>query len=124
MHGPSDAPDGWVTVLTVASPLAGTVSRSGNAGGAEEATVMLDLGSAIAAYPEAARGVRVLHLRTQYPADSVMKPSLGRTPNDPSIGVPGARQVNLPDTLNHMTALHYVAERVADGTWVQWLDSP
>ncbi|MBL8951404.1 MAG: hypothetical protein JNK82_11535, partial [Myxococcaceae bacterium] len=38
-------------LFTVASPLAGTVRRAGNADGSAEATLMLDLGSRIRGYP-------------------------------------------------------------------------
>jgi hypothetical protein len=66
----------------------------------------------------------VLHLRTQPPGDPVMKPYRGHVPNDPSVGVPGATVVNLPETLDHCGALQYVAGRVADGSWAAWLSPP
>ncbi len=104
-------------VLTVASPLAGMNDRARNPGGREEARFVLDFGSAITEYPVAPIAAAVVHLRTQYPADPVMKPNAGRAPNDPLVGVPGARQVDLPAELTHDGALVYVAHKIADGTW-------
>lgn len=112
----------WVTVMTVASPLHGTVRRAGNMSGRQEATFMLDMGSTISGYPAAAPGVRVLHLRSSPKSDAVMRPSGDLMPNDPTIGVPGAPQIDLPDTLDHAGALVYVADRIADGSWAQWLE--
>lgn len=124
MRGPAGVTGPWVTVLTAASPLAGTVRRTGNPEGREESTFMLDLGTRITTYPAAAEGVRVIHLRSQYPADNIMVPSGDLLPNDPKIGVPGAPQLDLPDHLDHAGAMVYVAGRVADGTWVEWLAPP
>ncbi len=44
----------WVTVLTVASPLAGTVPRAPNAEGKEALAFVLDLGTSIPVYPRSA----------------------------------------------------------------------
>lgn len=121
---PPQAKKPFITLITVASPLAGTVGTRGNKDGRPEGTFMLDLGSAIQGYPAPADGVRALHLRTSYPADHVMKVTDGFAPNNPAIGIPGARQVNLPETLGHSEALVYAARRVADGTWMAWLEEP
>jgi pimeloyl-ACP methyl ester carboxylesterase len=110
-----------IDVLTVASPLAGTVRRAGNADGAQEAAMMLDLGSRIASYPVAAPAVHVVHLRTHAPADHVMQAAGDLVPNDPKIGVPGAPQVDLPDTLGHSEALDFVVEALIAGRAQAWL---
>jgi pimeloyl-ACP methyl ester carboxylesterase len=108
--------------LTVASPLAGMTERAPNEGGRAEAKFMLDFGTQIAGYPIAPMAMAIAHLRTQYPGDSVMKPTATHTPNDPRIGVPGARQIDLPATLTHDAALVHVAEKIADGTWRAWFE--
>ena len=83
---------------------------------------MLDLGSAITAYPPAAINVSVAHLRTSYPADHVMEPSReGHKPNDPGVFVPGAYVHDLPSSLGHDEALAYVVGRLAAGSWRRWL---
>ena len=41
-------------------------------------------------------------------------------PNDLAVGIPGARQINLPSELGHDEALVHVAWKVADGSWVTW----
>ncbi len=120
----STKPGPWVTLLTVASPLAGTVARKGNPDGGEESVFMLDLGTQIAHYPAPSRGVRVVHLRTHAPADAIMKPTGGVLPNDPTVGVPGAPQLELPGELTHAGAMIYVAEEVAADRWKQWRDGP
>ncbi|MBK7864701.1 MAG: hypothetical protein IPJ65_40095 [Archangiaceae bacterium] len=122
VQAPPGAPGPWLTVATIAAPLAGEVAgprRSSE----EELLVMLDFGAA-QRYPRPAPGVRVLHLRTQLPGDPMMKPVLGHLPNDVRVGVPGARQVDLPPSLNHNGALVYVARRLADGSFEGWLDEP
>ena len=121
---PSESPDDAVTVVTVASPLAGNVNRARAKDGAVEGRFMLDLGSRITEYPPAPRGVRGLHLRTSYPADNVMKPNGDFIPNDPKVGIPGARQVSLPAELGHVEAYGYVVRKFADGTWLGWLENP
>jgi hypothetical protein len=59
--------------------------------------------------------VRVVHLRTQAPADVSMMGLPAHPPNDPSVGVPGAPQINLPAKLNHDGALIYVIRALMDG---------
>ena len=113
----------WVTVLTVASPLAGTVKRAPNADGKEQLAFVLDLGTSIPAYPAAAPGVHAVHLRTHPPADSIMEPYGGLCPNDPGIGVPGAPQLDLPEGLDHPGALQFVVGEVACGRWKLWRDA-
>lgn len=113
-----------IDVWTVASPLAGTVRRAGNADGKAEATLMLDLGSRITQYPAAAPGVNVKHLRTSAPADHIMVPSGDLLPNDPKVGVPGAPQLDLPADLTHEGALTYVVKQLVAGEASQWLSSP
>ena len=111
----------WVHLITVASPLAGTVRRTGNADGSQEAVFMLDLGTRILAYPAAARGVHVVHLRTHAPADPIMQNSGDLFPNDVHIGVPGAAQVELPGELGHSDALVFVAREMVAGRGSEWL---
>ena len=108
-------------VWTVASPLAGTVRRAGNADGRAEAVLFLDLGSRITQYPVAARGVSVKHLRTSAPADHIMAPSGDLLPNDPTIGVPGAPQLDLPGGLSHGDALVWVVGQLSRGEAGLWL---
>jgi pimeloyl-ACP methyl ester carboxylesterase len=111
----------WLTIMTVASPLAGTAQVPPRDDGREEALFVWDLGHPIASYPRAARGVRVVHLRTSAPADKFMEPVGGHLPNDPRVGVRGAVQEDLPARLTHDAALAYVTERLADGSWTEWL---
>lgn len=110
-----------VTMITVASPLAGTNTKSGNSDGREEANVMFDVGTKLPAYPPAANGVKVLHLRTSFPSDPVMKPVDGHRPNDPKVGVTGAPQLTLPEQLDHCGALQYVFEHFRAGDVSEWL---
>lgn len=113
---PASWGDKPVVIVTVASPLAGTVDRARNTDGRAEAKFILDLGSAISSYPAAARGVTAVHLRTQYPADGVMKPTAGgHRPNEPGIGVPGARELEVPADVGHVPALAWAAEELASG---------
>ncbi|HEV8324202.1 MAG TPA: hypothetical protein VG389_21470 [Myxococcota bacterium] len=102
-----------VHVVTVAAPLAGTGERKGRSDGAEEAKFLLDLGTSLPPYAAAAAGVDVTHLRTHWPADTVMKPDEhGRAPNDPTWAVPGARVVELPAELTHDGALLFAARAI------------
>jgi pimeloyl-ACP methyl ester carboxylesterase len=105
-----------VRVYTVAAPLAGTGDRKVNRDGSPEATFMLDLGTDIKAYPAAAPRLEVTHLRTTFPSDTVMKPNRkGHAPNERGIGVPGAREVDLPVKLGHDDSLLWVARELAEG---------
>ncbi|MBK7865155.1 MAG: hypothetical protein IPJ65_42475 [Archangiaceae bacterium] len=112
-----------IHVLTVASPLAGTVRRAGNPDGSQEATMMLDLGTRIAGYPPAAANVHVAHLRTHAPADHIMVPSGDLLPNDPKIGVPNGEQLELPGELSHSGALGYVVDELIAGRAAGWLNA-
>ncbi len=111
-------------LMTVASPLAGMNDRKPNSDGHPEARFMLDFGTRIAAYPPAPPEIAAVHLRTQNPGDQVMQPTPLHERNDPKIGIPGARQINLPASLTHDGSLLYVAQRVADGTWREWFSRP
>ncbi len=115
-----------LVVLTVASPLAGTqLFSSPLAEGRAQPSFFFDLGAEIFRYPPSGPGVEVYHLRTQYPADRVMRRTpLGGLPNDRSVKVPGARQIDLPPSIGHVEALGYVAQRLVDGTWSSWRRSP
>ncbi len=110
-----------VVIFTVASPLAGTGHLPGDPEGRQQRMLARDLGTAIASYPPAAPGVRVVHLRSFAPSDSVMEPRDGHLPNDPRVGVPNAPQIDLPSDLDHTQALIHVVRRVVDGSWRQWL---
>ena len=113
-----------IYMMTVAAPLAGMNDRAPNADGRAEARFMLDFDTRISGYPAAPGSVAMVHLRTQYPGDEVMKPTPLHQRNDPKIGVPGARQIDLPATLTHDGSLVYVARKVADGTWRGWFEEP
>jgi pimeloyl-ACP methyl ester carboxylesterase len=103
-------------ILTVASPLAGSGMRTGLDVEDDNTRFLMHLGGVIPGYPEAAARVSVVHLRTQWPADSAMKPnSAGYSPNDPSAVVKGARLVELPDTVDHDTSLLHVARELVAG---------
>lgn len=116
---PETARDGAVKMLTVASPLAGTMNRA-RTEGRNESRFMLDLGTRFRRYPEAARGVRAVHLRTSFPADKVMEPQGEFVPNDRAVGLPGAPQVDLPAELGHVESLSWVARKIGDGSWREW----
>lgn len=109
--------DVQLEVVTVASPLAGTMARP------EEKSpfFLFDLGSRLAPYQPASDNVKVVHLRTSWPADRWMKP--GRDGVKPSAAsVPGATVVDLPDELSHVGALLWVANRISRDGWDHWLD--
>lgn len=91
----------------------------------EEERFLLEMGGAFRNYAPAGKGIEVFHLRTQAPADPVMRPLReGRLPNDPRVGVPGAFQVNLPSDVGHDPSLLFATERLEDGSWVKWRRSP
>lgn len=113
-----------VTVITVASPLAGTGHLAARPRGEQHHGMVVDLGTRIESYPAAAPGVRVVHLRTHYPADTAMEPNDGHAPNAPGVGVPGALHIELPQHLDHTQAFIHVAGKIADGSWRQWLTPP
>jgi hypothetical protein len=105
-------------VLTVASPLAGTGYRSGQDNQDDESDLRLiyELGAAQVGYQAAPYGVSVIHFRTQFPSDKVMKPNMfGHIPNERGIGVAGAREVDLPAELTHESSLLYVAQELVAG---------
>lgn len=111
-------------LMTVASPLAGTSERARNSDGRAEARFMLDLGSDITRYPTPPTALAAVHLRTQYPGDQVMKPKGTHLPNDPAVGLAGARQVDLPPELTHDGSVEWVAHRIAEGSWRAWFPGP
>jgi predicted alpha/beta hydrolase family esterase len=119
---PLSARGPWVTVLTVASPLAGKMTFQPPPSGRQEKMFMLDLGTRITAYPPPARGIRVVHLRTHSPADPMMDPVADLVPNDPAVGVPGAPQLDLPGGLDHPGALEYVVTEISNNRWLGWRD--
>lgn len=105
-----------LTVITVASPLAGVGARPDVDDTDDRTQFFNDLGAVIHGYPAAAPNVKVLHLRTQYPGDRVMKPSrAGYQPNALSAVVKGSTLVDLPPTLSHDDSLQYVANQLAAG---------
>jgi pimeloyl-ACP methyl ester carboxylesterase len=113
MHLSPQAPR--VEVLTVASPLAGTGMQPEQEPDAE-ARFLVELGGSYPPYPRSAQEVTVVHLRTHAPSDPVMRSSpSGHWPNDPWVGVRGARQVDLPEPLGHDEALGYVSAQLGDG---------
>jgi hypothetical protein len=98
------------------------MSRQPASTGEAQLFFLFDLGTRVSGYPEVARSVHVWHLRTAYPGDEVMRPgSDGVSPNDRSIGVPGAIQFDLPTQLSHVGSLTYVARRMAREHWLDWL---
>jgi hypothetical protein len=111
----------WLTLLTVASPLAGTSGVPLGKAAPQQVRLFGLMGLRNTYYPQAAAGVRVVHLRTSARSDTYMRPSGEHIPNDRSIGVPGAPQIDLPEELDHPGSLVYVAKRIADGTWTEWL---
>lgn len=119
-----EVPDGQsVEVVTVASPLAGTLARPADAHDAQ-LFFLFDLGTRLTHYPPAAPRVAVWHLRTSYPSDRVMKPGEdGVSPNEPLTGVPGATTVDLAPQLSHVGALTWVARRIGRRGWDAWLGS-
>ncbi len=106
--------------LTVAAPLAGVNVRPSLPNGEARERFMLDFATDITSYPVAPAAMSIVHLRTRFPSDVVMKPVGTHSPNDVNVGIPGARQVDLPGNLTHCGALQFVAGRIADGTWLEW----
>jgi pimeloyl-ACP methyl ester carboxylesterase len=120
---PRESPDDALTILTVASPLAGTIARHpAPTEFKREPHFLLGMATRIASYPSPPRGVRAVHLRTSWPADPLMERAGDFVPHDPEVGIPGARQVDLPKELGHDEALVHVAWKLADGTWTRWFD--
>jgi hypothetical protein len=114
---------GALKLMTVSSPLAGTMNRVRHPDGKTESRFMLDLGTRFTAYNKPPAGVQAVHLRTSYPADKVMQPQGDFIPNDPKVGIPGAAQIDLPRELGHVEALTWVAKKIADGSWRAWFPS-
>ncbi|MBL8949824.1 MAG: hypothetical protein JNK82_03545 [Myxococcaceae bacterium] len=105
-----------VTLITVASPLAGVGARPEIQDADDHMHFFNDLGTTHRSYPAASAGVAVLHLRTQYPGDVIMKPTrAGYSPNAPSAVVKGSRVLDLPGTLGHDDSLLYVARELRAG---------
>ncbi len=105
-----------VTLITVASPLAGVGARPEIENADDHMHFFNDLGTTHRGYPAASSGATVLHLRTHYPADAVMAPTrAGYSPNALSAVVKGARVLDLPDTLGHDDSLLYVARQLELG---------
>ncbi|MBK7862811.1 MAG: hypothetical protein IPJ65_30235 [Archangiaceae bacterium] len=117
-------PDGvtgdWLTLITVASPLAGTSRVPSGGSPPPDRPLMLELGVKIDSYPDPVPGVRAVHLRSSAQSDGFMRPSGDHLPNDPKVGVPGAPQIDLPAGLDHSQALIYVAKKIGDGTWSEY----
>ncbi|MBL8954222.1 MAG: hypothetical protein JNK82_25820 [Myxococcaceae bacterium] len=121
---PAEAPTDWLTVVTAASPLAGT-TRAPSARPLSEQRLMRVLGSNNdIPFPEPVKGVRVVHLRSSAQSDGYMRPSGDHLPNDPKVGSPGAPQIDLPAELNHSQALVFAAKKIGDGSWVEWFAAP
>ncbi|MGQ0507354.1 MAG: alpha/beta fold hydrolase [Myxococcaceae bacterium] len=112
---PTDEGHPRLYVLTVASPLAGVGYRE-RENDNDDTRLINDLGTAQQTYPAAAPGVNVLHYRTQFPADTVMKPNVfGHEPNQRGVGVKGARELDVPVTLGHNLSLLHVARELVAG---------
>lgn len=111
----------WLTLLTVASPLAGTDRVPPGRNTPEQRPLMLELGIKITEYPKPVFGVHVVHLRSSAESDEFMRPSGTHQPNDPAVGVPGAPQIDLPVKLDHSEALVFVAKKIGDGSYKEWL---
>ncbi len=121
---PADVQGNWLTLITAASPLAGT-SRLPVPKPISEQRLMGVLGrNNDAPFPEPVKGVRVVHLRSSAQSDGYMRPSGDHLPNDPKVGSPGAPQIDLPVELDHTQALVFAAKKVADGTWTEWFTAP
>ena len=116
-----DLPDDvQLEVVTVASPLAGTMARPE----ADSPFFLFDLGTRLKGSKEPSDHVRVVHLRTSYPADKWMRPGPdGVAPNAAEAGVPGATVVDLPEELSHVGALLWVTRRISKQGWDHWLDA-
>ena len=109
-------------VMTVAAALAGMDDHPPNPGARPKPASCSTSETHMTEYPVAPMSMASVHLRTQYPGDQVMKPTAQHAPNDPKVGIPGARQIDLPARLTHGGARKYVAEKIADGTWRAWFD--
>lgn len=124
LKAPPDVTGDWLTLITVASPLAGTNRVPAGRTPPAQRPLMYELGVAIPGYPEPVPGVRVVHLRTSAKSDEFMGPSGPNgthLPNDPKIGSPGAPMFDLPEDLSHGDSLIYVAKKISDGTYLEWL---
>lgn len=106
-------PEHTLTVLTVASPLAGVNEGGERIRGVARPKILFDLGGKIDGYPAADPTVRFVHLRTDPIADGVMRlRPQAHSPNDPRIGVPSAAQLDLPPHLGHVDAFVWVARNL------------
>lgn len=101
-----------LSVYTVASPLAGKDKAGSRAERLALESIAIDLGKRLD-YPDSGPGVHYVHLHTSDLSDPVMKASeRGHRPNDPSVGVPGAVHVALPDSLGHVEAFDWFVRRL------------
>ncbi|MBL8954159.1 MAG: hypothetical protein JNK82_25505, partial [Myxococcaceae bacterium] len=102
-----------VTVVTVASPLAGVDRASHRAAWFTDKPFAIELGGRLAQYPAPLPGVHFVHVRTHPSGDAVMQPTpTGHRPDDPRAVVPGAVELALPPDVGHDEALLRVAERL------------
>lgn len=112
-----------VYLITVASPLAGIGRQDDRPDGSAAPAFLIDLGSNIVSYDPGPTALLAAHLRTTYPADKVMAPSVGgHLPNRRGVGVPGAFEIDLPEDVGHVEALLWVSQEIALGHWRAWLD--
>ncbi len=118
---PNITPRAKVEVVTISSPLGGLIGRQ-TPREVEDGSTFDALGSERGSYPPAALGVEVIHVRTQFPGDTVMKPAPdGHRPNDRAATVEGARLATLSPRVTHDGAIAEVARHLEAGDFDAWV---
>ena len=109
-----------IAIVTVAAPLGGMGMKDKAKRG--WTTFVEELGTDLRSYKAAAPGVRVLHVRTHPQADSYALNSspVGHEEGWPVPGVPGARAVDLDETVNHEQAIAFAAAALKQDLWKLW----
>jgi alpha-beta hydrolase superfamily lysophospholipase len=109
-----------IAIVTVAAPLGGMGMKEKAKRG--WTTFVEELGADLRDYQAAAPGVRVLHVRTHPRADSysVNSSPVGHDEGWPVPGVPGARAVDLDESVNHEQAIAFTAAALKQDVWKLW----
>jgi pimeloyl-ACP methyl ester carboxylesterase len=113
-----------IAIVTVAAPLGGMgMNKKATRGWL---TFVEELGTDLRTYAPAAPGVRVLHVRTNPKSDMYAGNSspVGQAPDWVPPGVPGARAIDLDETIEHSAAVAFAAKALQKDTWKLWSDAP
>jgi pimeloyl-ACP methyl ester carboxylesterase len=117
-----DSPDiaDRIAIVTVAAPLGGMALKETTGRGWK--SFIEELGTDLHSYAAAAPGVRVLHVRTHPRADQYAFNSspVGHDEGWSPPGVPGARAIDLDETVEHSASVAWAAKALQKDTWKLW----